>query len=130
LALLSETAKRGDFPFREVAERFRIIKDGQQTVIVPQNEEASRLANSLAFAEHAGGILRRLQRHTVQVHPTILSSLVTGGAVEMVANRYAVLRNTDIYSDDLGLCPEDPHVPGSRKPDSVVEIHQCSSKGG
>jgi hypothetical protein len=26
----------------------------------------------------------------------------------MVANRYAVLRNTDIYSDDLGLCPEDP----------------------
>lgn len=108
LALLSETAKRGDFPFREVAERFRIIKDGQQTVIVPQNEEASRLADSLAFAEHAGGILRRLQRHTVQVHPTILSSLVTGGAVEMVANRYAVLRNTDIYSDDLGLCPEDP----------------------
>ena len=108
LTLLSETAKRGDFPFREVAERFRLIKDGQQAVIVPQNEEAARLADSLAFAEHAGGILRRLQRHTVQVHPTILSSLVAGGAVEMVAEKYAVLRNTDIYRDDLGLCPDDP----------------------
>lgn len=108
LALLSETARRGDFPFREVAERFRIIKDGQQAIIVPQDEEATRLADSLGFAEHAGGILRRLQRHTVQVHPRVLSSLIAGGAVEIVAEKYAVLRNTDIYRDDLGLCPYDP----------------------
>jgi len=108
LALLSATAKRGDFPFREVAERFRIIKDGQQAVIVPQDKEATRLADSLGFAEHAGGILRRLQRHTVQVHPRVLSSLIAGGAVEIVAEKYVVLRNTDIYRDDLGLCPDDP----------------------
>ncbi len=108
LDLLSETAQRGDFPFRKIAELFQLIADGQQPVIVPQDKEAERLADSLAYAEHAGGILRRLQRHTVQVHPRVLAGLLAGGAVEMVAERYAVLRNKDIYKPDLGLCPEDP----------------------
>jgi len=108
LDLLSETAQRGDFPFRKVAELFQLIVDGQQPVIVPQDDEAERLADSLAYAEHAGGILRRLQRHTVQVPPRVLAGLIAGGAVEMVADRYAVLRNKDIYKPDLGLCPEDP----------------------
>lgn len=108
LTLLSETAQCGDFPFREVARLFQLIADGQQPVIVPQDDEAERLADSLAYAEHAGGILRRLQRHTVQVCPRVLSGLIAGGAVEMVADRYAVLRNKDIYKPDLGLCPEDP----------------------
>ena len=107
LDLLSETAQRGDFPFRKVAELFQLIADGQQPVIVPQDKEAERLADSLAFAEHAGGILRRLQRHTVQVHSCVFAGLIAGGAVEMVADRYAVLRNKDIYKKDLGLCPED-----------------------
>lgn len=108
LDLLREGASKGDFPFKTIAEAFRLIKDAMQPVIIPWDSEAERIIQSLHYAEKCGGLLRQAQRYTVQVFPKVLSSLVAVGSVELVQGKYAVLTNKDLYRNDLGLCPEDP----------------------
>lgn len=108
LDLLREGASRGDFPFRTIAEVFKIIKDTMQPIIIPWGREADRIIQGLRFAEKCGGLLRKAQRYTAQVFPKVLSALVAAGSVELVHGKYAVLINKDLYREDLGLCPEDP----------------------
>uniref|UniRef100_UPI0025BC601A CRISPR-associated helicase Cas3' n=1 Tax=Desulfonatronospira sp. TaxID=1962951 RepID=UPI0025BC601A len=57
-----------NWAFRDVAERFKIIDQKMTPVIIPFDEQAEELIQSLRFAETKGGILRSLQQYTVQVY--------------------------------------------------------------
>jgi len=105
---LSEGIKNGDFPFRIVDEKFKIIQDGVESIIIPWNKEAEKIISSLRYSEFPATFARRIQRFTVQVYPKILNGLESSGSVERLHDQYCVLINMDIYKDDLGLCPEDP----------------------
>ena len=105
---LAEGTNKGAFPFRVVDKKFRIIKDGAESVIIPWNEEAEKIINGLRYSEYPASFARKAQRFTVQVYPKVLSSLVCAGSVERLHDQYCVLTNMDLYRDDLGLCPEDP----------------------
>jgi len=115
---LGEGAKNGDFPFRVVDEKFKIIKDGAESIIIPWNKEAERIISGLRYSEFPASFARKAQRFTVQVYPKILSSLEYSGSVESLHDQFCVLINMDIYRDDLGLCPEDPTF---HSPESLVE---------
>ncbi len=105
---LGEGAKNGDFPFKGVDQKFKIIKDSAEPVIIPWNKEAEVIINGLRYSEYPAVFARRAQRFTVQMYPKVLSSLECVGSVERLHDQYCVLVNMDIYRDDLGLCPEDP----------------------
>lgn len=105
---LGEGIKNGHFPFRVVDEKFKIIQDGAESIIIPWNKEAERIITSLRYSEFPGSFARQAQRFTVQVYPKILTGLESSGSVERLHDQYCVLVNMDIYKDDLGLCPEDP----------------------
>ncbi|MEF8942110.1 MAG: CRISPR-associated helicase Cas3' [Desulfohalobiaceae bacterium] len=117
LYTLGEDAKNGNFPFREVDSLFRMIEEEKESIVVPLDKDAEEMVNSLPYVIHLGGLLRRLQPYTVQVHSRWLHHLATGGAVEYVGDRVPVLRNMDIYTQALGLCPEDP---GFRKAEGLI----------
>ncbi|MBI2094695.1 MAG: CRISPR-associated helicase Cas3' [Candidatus Omnitrophica bacterium] len=106
LPALTEDAARGNLPFREVAEKFKIIKDGMVSVIIPWKEEADVLIQELNFVKYPAKFARQLQKFTVQVYPQAFAILRP--ALECIRDQYYVLRNMDIYRDDIGLCPEDP----------------------
>jgi len=99
---------KGDFPFREVHERFKIIKDGMESIIIPWDKNAERIIQGIRYSENPGAFTRPAQRYTVQVFPKVLSALLNVGSVECLHEQYYVLINKDLYRDDLGLCPEDP----------------------
>jgi len=105
---LADGAKGGDFPFRVVDEKFKLIKDGTESIIIPWNQQAETIISDLRYSEFPASFARQAQRFTVQVYPKILSRLESGGSVERLHGQYCVLTNADIYRDDLGLCPEDP----------------------
>lgn len=105
---LVEGAKKGDFPFRVVDKKFKIIKDGAEPIIIPWNKEAEKIIGGLRYSEYPALFARKAQRFTVQVYPKVLGSLECAGSVERLHNQYCVLTNMDIYRDDLGLCPDDP----------------------
>jgi CRISPR-associated endonuclease/helicase Cas3 len=108
LADLSQGIKSGDFPFRQVNEKFKIIKDPRESIIIPWNRDAEKIIDKLRYSDYPSSESRKAQRFTIQVPPRVLYGLLSGGAVERLHDQYNVLINRDIYRDDLGLCPEDP----------------------
>ena len=105
---LSEGAPKGDFPFRVVAQKYQIIKDIMEPIIILWNKEAETIIQGLRYAKNAGGLVRKAQRFTVSVPQRVLASLLAAGSVERLHEQYTVLINKDLYRGDLGLCPEDP----------------------
>lgn len=105
---LSEGAKAGDFPFRGVAEKFKIIEDGMVPIIIPWNDKAEQIVDELRYSIFPASPARKAQRFTIQVYPHVLYSLLTAGSVERLHEQYNVLINRDLYREDLGLCPEEP----------------------
>ncbi len=101
-------ASKGSFEFRSVAEAFHIIVQDQRPIIVAREEDAVKLVRDLEHVKAPGAILRKLQRHTVQVYPQVWRVLVDAGAVRLVLEGVGVLENLSLYREDLGLCPEDP----------------------
>jgi CRISPR-associated endonuclease/helicase Cas3 len=108
LADLAEGAKTGDFPFRTVAEKYKIIEDGMESLIIPWDNEAEAIIGELRYSAFPASAARKAQRFTIQIYPQVLYDLLHAGSVERIHEQYNVLINRDIYSKDLGLCPEDP----------------------
>jgi len=114
---LGEDAINGNFPFRGVDKKFKIIEDGAEPIIIPWNEEAEKIISGLRYSEYLASFARKAQRFTVQVYPKVLGSLECAGSVERLHDQYCVLINMDIYRDDLGLCPEGPTF---HRPESLI----------
>lgn len=108
LADLADGAKAGDFPFRVVAQKFKIIEEGMASIIIPWNGDAERIVEELRYSVFPAAAARKAQRFTIQVYPQILYALINSGSVERLHEQYNVLINRDLYREDLGLCPEDP----------------------
>lgn len=105
---IEESASRGDFPFRETSRKFCIIDTPTESLIIPWTDEAATLVESLRHAEFPSGILRKLQRYTVQVYQQEMATLRAAGVVETINEVYFALGNMDIYSNDFGLVAEEP----------------------
>jgi len=101
-------ASQGMIRFREVGEAFRFIENNMRPVIVARDDDAQKLVRDLAFDPAPGRVLRKLQRHIVQLHERDWNKLVNAGVARIVLDGLAVLENLDLYNDDLGLCAENP----------------------
>ncbi len=89
-----------EIQFREIS-RFRMIHTATVPIIVALEDKCIELVEQLRFVEHAGGILRKLQRYTVQVYPYQLDEME--GWLETPIPEIRVLRSAEIYSDHTGL---------------------------
>jgi len=108
LPSLAEGLRDGDFPFRTIAERFKLIEQFTEPLIIPFDREAEEIIRALRYAENPGGLVRAVQRYTIQIPRPALAPLLQAGSVECLHDRFSVLLNRDIYHEALGLCPEDP----------------------
>jgi CRISPR-associated endonuclease/helicase Cas3 len=108
LKIILDGNRTGDYPFRTIDQKFKIIQDYMEPIIVPWNAEADSLIRELRYTEYPGAAARKAQRFTIQIPPQTFFKLLSEGAVERIQERYNVLTNKDIYREDLGLCPEDP----------------------
>lgn len=108
LGKLRDGAKKLLFPFRTVAEEFRVIESLGEPIVIPwagpEGDDAVRAAlRALEYADFVGAPLRKLQRYTVQVYPWEMARLEAERAVRRVKERFAVLEDMRWYSPDLGL---------------------------
>lgn len=94
------TALTGNIQFRDIA-KFQMIKSATEPVIVALEEDAINLVHSLQFAEHKGGILRKLQQFSVQIYPYQLAEIKDW--LENPVPGVRVLRSAELYSDTTGL---------------------------
>jgi len=91
-----------DLRFRTAAERFRMIEDGQEAVVVPYDETAKKHIQALRQDGASRGLLRGLQPYTVPVTRRDMARLRAAAAVEDL-DGVSVLVRPALYRDDIGL---------------------------
>lgn len=102
-----------DFAFRAVAEKFRMIESGMEPVIVRFDEVADKAVKELSLEQiPSGALARKLQSYVVQVPPKARRLLIDNGHVSFIrpdlrGDQFAVLQNTSLYREEVGLMWED-----------------------
>lgn len=115
------------FPFREIERDFQLIDTPTQGLIIPCDDTARELVRRLQALEpgqRAGGLFRRLQRHTVSLYARDFARLEQAGAIGPVSSigpgaQVYELANMGLYDPQLGL---DLHraAPGVHAPEDLV----------
>jgi CRISPR-associated endonuclease/helicase Cas3 len=107
LPMLQAGCQKGDFPFKTVAEKFRFIKDEMKSVVIPFDDDARKIIESLDHCEYPASFSRKLQKYTVSVHPNEWNKLLSMKSIEIKAEIFPVLIDETLYKNDLGLCVDD-----------------------
>jgi len=96
-----------DIAFHTAAERFRMIDDAQDHLIVRYDARAADAVESLRKHGPTRATLRALQRYTVPVPRAAMTRLRSDGAVEDVVDGVTVLVTDELYDrDGVGLKAE------------------------
>lgn len=92
------------FDFEDIANDFKLIENDTRSIIIPYNDEAKRFIHQLYHAEQVGGLLRSLQKYTVNVYEPEFQGLFSAGKLDMPKMDIYVLKEDDeMYSKHTGL---------------------------
>lgn len=97
--------QEGDFPFRTVAERFRLIEQDTRVIYIPIGA-GEELIRRLRQGERTRGLFRQLGQYGVSVYPQHFRALHGIGALELLEDGSAILTDLSLYSEKLGLTLE------------------------
>lgn len=114
LKMHNDTGQSLDFPFQTIADKFRMIESHMQPLIIPFDVDAENLISSLHYADHIGGLLRKLQPYTVQIPEKALAALYKAGRIEPIneknfGKQFYTLIGLDLYDDVAGLSWDNPY---------------------
>lgn len=112
---IRETARDANFPFRTIADAFRLIDETMDPVIVPYDDIARNAIRTLIHAPvPPAGVQRKLQQYVVPIPAKARAALFASGAVQPVrpdlyGDRFMVLvegrpgEMPELYDRQLGL---------------------------
>ncbi len=95
------------FPFASVSEKFHLIDQNTRSVLVPINDDASDVAQRLQRGERSRQLMRKAGLYSVNVYDNQYDALCGEGALAVVENDLAILRELSLYSEDTGLSVKD-----------------------
>lgn len=99
-----ERAKELAFSFQKTAHDYKLI-DETESLIIPYNEEASNLIESLKYSEYPNSIARKLQKYSISIHNNKLCELTEKGVIININNQFMVLSCKEgFYDENIGLC--------------------------
>ncbi|MDK2986595.1 MAG: CRISPR-associated endonuclease/helicase Cas3 [Clostridia bacterium] len=108
MAEIKEQEKLLRFPFRRIADKFKLIDENTTAVVIPLDYECRKLLEEARWSQFPGTYARKLQRYSVQVYEQEFKEMIRFGILEEIAGRFYVLRE-DVYrahySLEMGLLP-------------------------
>lgn len=103
LPTLEERSNELAFPFEDIADAFRIIEGGTKDLIIPFDQNARSKITELRASEFPWKFVRDLQGYTVSIYPNEFREMERMNAVEIIDDRFYILRSCEDYSDETGL---------------------------
>lgn len=105
-------ARRAEFSFRTAAEKFQLIKEEGQTAVIVCYGESNNLITALETSQNMEphqrrGILRRLQRYTVNIREQECKKLMSSGDIKEIFEGCYVQQSGTLYHPQLGLLMSD-----------------------
>lgn len=110
---LLKSSQIDSLPMETLAEKFRMIEDGQVAVIIPYDDDAHKALEALRFADGCVGLSRKLQPYSVQIPQRVAAALRNAGAIQPVepmkwGEQFLALANEDLYEKSTGLLWDNP----------------------
>ncbi len=101
-------ARRAEFSFRTAANKFQLIKEEGQTAVIVHYGESHNLITALEASQNMEphqrrGILRRLQRYTVNIREQECRKLMTSGDIREIFEGCHIQQTDTLYHSQLGL---------------------------
>jgi CRISPR-associated endonuclease/helicase Cas3 len=103
LPLLTKDSAEGVIQFRSAAQRFRLIDDEGQSILVPYGEQGFKWIDMLKTIGPERFLLRKLQRYSVNVYEREFNSLRDIGAVEELSPGIWGISISNGYDEEMGL---------------------------
>ncbi len=100
--LAGTDAREFKIQFRTAAQRFKLINDAQQQGVVVRYMGSNRLIDDLRFGGVSRGLIRRLQRFSVNVYDQDIRQLRDNGVIENIAGVW-VQTVESLYDPVFGL---------------------------
>lgn len=98
-----DKSNSGQFPFREIAEKFVLIKEDTRTVFVPFDASSEKIAALLRNGIRTRELLRQMAQYAVQVYEYQYQKMLALGQLKCVDNNICILLDREIYDADKGL---------------------------
>lgn len=92
----------GDFPFKSIAEDFKLIENDVKTIYIPK-EENQTLISRLRQGERTKELFRELGQYGVSVYKQHYEALYQAGDIEILDDEAILLVNGNLYSEETGL---------------------------
>jgi CRISPR-associated endonuclease/helicase Cas3 len=112
LPAIDLAARSLDFPFAEIAQKFKMIDDVMWPVIIARDEPAKKALAAMNGEIPPGWALRRLQLYTVSIPQAAWQGLAATGAIQRVnpkfGDRFMKLVAENLYDEATGLRLDDP----------------------
>ena len=101
-------ARRAEFSFRTAANKFQLIKEEGQTAVIVHYGESHNLIAALEASQNMEphqrrGVLRRLQRYTVNIREQECRKLMTSGDIREIFEGCHIQQTDTLYHSQLGL---------------------------
>lgn len=98
-----EGAKELAFSFQMTAKDYKLI-ESTESLIIPYNEDACKIIESLKYSKYQNVLARKLQPYTISIHEIQLKKLIDEGVITLISGRYYVLAfNEGYYNKNTGL---------------------------
>jgi CRISPR-associated endonuclease/helicase Cas3 len=112
LPAIDLAARSLDFPFTEIAQKFKMIDDVMRPVIIARDAPAQQALDAMRGEVPPGWAVRRLQLYTVSIPQAAWQGLAATGAIQPVntkfGDRFMELVAKDLYEETTGLRLDDP----------------------
>jgi CRISPR-associated endonuclease/helicase Cas3 len=94
------------FNFQTATERFKLIDDNQETIIIPFEKEAKELLDKVNHSMYPASFARQLQKYSVNLYAQEVDALRSKGALQMAAETFEYLdpgQMSDYYHPQTGV---------------------------
>lgn len=101
-----ELHRKKSMPFKEIAEKFKLIKGDTKSIFIPFDETAQDIEQKLLDGEMSRSLLRKANRYIVEVYLDAYKKMLATQKIEVIDESIAVLIDLDIYDSRTGLTQE------------------------
>lgn len=109
MADIAEQERALKFPFRTIADKFKLIDDQNTTaIVIPWDEQCNETLEKARWSKFASKYIRILQKYSVQVYEQEFKEMLQIGLLENIGGKFYVLKEDAYYSEyspKMGLLP-------------------------
>lgn len=101
-----ELHRKKTMPFKEIAEKFKLIKEKTKSIFIPFDENAKDIEQKLLDGEISLSLLRKANKYMVNVYSDDYEKIRATQKIKVVDKSIAILIDLDIYDAKTGLSQE------------------------